>query len=754
MDWRKLFGCSTGHDLEYYPPKSLKGKLTVIPPPEILEAGISEWNLSLVGQFLGTSPSFASIQRIANKSALNWVIENSPWHIHNNPLILRKWEPNLKSLSFNLSKIPVWILLFNVPLELFSRAGLSYVDSAIGVPVSMDTITASKSRLEFAKVCVEIGANDTIPRYVDVVLKDGKTTSILVEVPWLPQASPIVEGIKALQDPVNTNTEPLTSVDTLIDTTGTNSSLQIGVITDPNVIVAQEILTSSDPNSSVATVLNVITAQNEKNMLCSKPTVVNSHNTIQSHGVKVLNPSQYLNLNSYKIETLTVKTDNDCTSFVSNASDAAKSQTEIFEILEEDSTQPASIKKGRGRPQRIWLLWRKGLDFNVIFVSDQTIIVKGLYNGSPFFLSAIYVGGDFNTFLHSHESSDHDFLDHYLTADMKDFQDLIHELDLLDHPFFGHSFTWNNKHTDHFLTRKLDRVLINPYCLFLFLFLLWNSLLLLKRLKSTLKEFNNENFNNLPSQVKTKRAELDLQQLRTLNGEDGIEKEILIQDELKTLEEAEILFLKQKAKIQWIKNGDKNTKFFHYMLVFKNKRDTIRVLIDGNGNHLDSFDAMSKELTSSFSNFLGSIDNSVKNIDLSSLKELLNYSIPLDAASVLVKDIQRNDKAPGPDGYSPCFIKKAWSIVGEDVLAAVKHFVHSNYMNHGFNSTVIALLPKVPNPQAVKDFRPISCCSIFYKAITKILVKILSEFLPDFISLNQTTFINGRSIIDNTLLVQ
>ncbi|XP_039052012.1 uncharacterized protein LOC120193638 [Hibiscus syriacus] len=361
---------------------------------------------------------------------------------------------------------------------------------------------------------------------------------------------------------------------------------------------------------------------------------------------------------------------------------------------------------------------------------------------------------------------------------MKDFQDLTHELDLLDHPFFGPSFTWSNKQTDLFLARKLDRVLINPYwftafplsfveflspgvsdhCMAIvnlakeshlnrpkpfkffnfwsdhpsFLNVVRNSWLpfssgnpmsvlftKLKRLKSALKQFNNENFNNLPSKVKAKKAELELQQLRTLKGKDGIEKEIILQDELKTLEEAEILFLKHKEKIKWIKNGDKNTKFFHSMLAFKNKRDTIRVLIDGNGNRLESFDAISKEVTSSFSKLLGSVDNRVKNIDHSSLKELLNYSLPSDAAFVLVMDItnkaiqeaffsQGNDKAPGPDGYSPCFFKKAWSIVGDDVLAAVKYFFHNNYMNPSFNSTIIALVPKVPNPKAVKDFRPIS----------------------------------------------
>ncbi|KAE8662687.1 Arabinogalactan peptide 20 [Hibiscus syriacus] len=81
-------------------------------------------------------------------------------------------------------------------------------------------------------------------------------------------------------------------------------------------------------------------------------------------------------------------------------------------------------------PLRIWVLWRKGIDLSIIQVSDQSITVKG---------------GDFNVILHSNESSDHEFLGHYLSSDMKDFQYITQELELQDHLYFGPSFTWSNK---------------------------------------------------------------------------------------------------------------------------------------------------------------------------------------------------------------------------------------------------------------------------------------------------------------------
>ena len=37
----------------------------------------------------------------------------------------------------------------------------------------------------------------------------------------------------------------------------------------------------------------------------------------------------------------------------------------------------------------------------------------------------------------------------------------------------------------------------------------------------------------------------------------------------------------------------------------------------------------------------------------------------------------RDDKAPGPDGYSSCFFKKSWNTTGADVCLAIKEFFRS-----------------------------------------------------------------------------
>jgi hypothetical protein len=52
------------------------------------------------------------------------------------------------------------------------------------------------------------------------------------------------------------------------------------------------------------------------------------------------------------------------------------------------------------------------------------------------------------------------------------------------------------------------------------------------------------------------------------------------------------------------------------------------------------------------------------------------------------------------------------------------------------------------------DYRPISCCNLIYKCITKILANRLIPGLQEVMSPNQGAFIPGRGIAKNILLAQ
>ena len=207
-DWRKLFSAAADQSLQFFPPQKSEGKVLVSPPNEIFEEGELLWRNALVVQMVGRIPNLGYFQKMvnsfwgedgevdvrpvghnlfiilfSNSENRDKVLENGPWHIQNKPLIVRRWEPRLTSLEFNMAKLPVWIQLGNIPLELFTQKGISYIASAIGNPLYMDRYTASQQRLAFAKVCVELGASKEVIRSIEVEERNGKKIHVSVEYP-------------------------------------------------------------------------------------------------------------------------------------------------------------------------------------------------------------------------------------------------------------------------------------------------------------------------------------------------------------------------------------------------------------------------------------------------------------------------------------------------------------------------------------------------------------------------------------------
>ncbi|KAH0981517.1 hypothetical protein GBA52_008694 [Prunus armeniaca] len=109
--------------------------------------------------------------------------------------------------------------------------------------------------------------------------------------------------------------------------------------------------------------------------------------------------------------------------------------------------------------------------------------------------------------------------------------------------------------------------------------------------------------------------------------------------------------------------------------------------------------------------------------------------------------------SPGPDGFTRAFFQHHWAVVGTDVFLVVQSFFHSGKLPRQLNHTLITLIPKIPNPQNMKQWRPISLCNVIYKIISKILTNRLKTVLPQIISPHQSAFVAERQITDNILVV-
>ncbi|KAK3226017.1 hypothetical protein Dsin_005879 [Dipteronia sinensis] len=147
------------------------------------------------------------------------------------------------------------------------------------------------------------------------------------------------------------------------------------------------------------------------------------------------------------------------------------------------------------------------------------------------------------------------------------------------------------------------------------------------------------------------------------------------------------------------------------------------------------------------------------------LQTIIHNHISNDQADLISKGVTNEEirdvcvslnpnKAPGPDGFHAHFFKKTWDIVGGDILNEVHEFFRTCYLLKELNTTILALVPKVPNPSRMMDFRPISCCNTLYIIIAKIIRNRIKIILTNIISPPQLAFVAGRRIGDNILLVQ
>ncbi|GJS73079.1 RNA-directed DNA polymerase, eukaryota, reverse transcriptase zinc-binding domain protein [Tanacetum coccineum] len=94
-----------------------------------------------------------------------------------------------------------------------------------------------------------------------------------------------------------------------------------------------------------------------------------------------------------------------------------------------------------------------------------------------------------------------------------------------------------------------------------------------------------------------------------------------------------------------------------------------------------------------------------------------------------------------------------WDTFGEDFINMVLKFEVDSFIPKGFNSSFIALVPKIQDPLYIKDFRPISLIGCQYKVIYKLLANHLSQVVNSVVSEVQTAYIKERKIIDGPLMV-
>ncbi|KAL2225025.1 UNVERIFIED_CONTAM: hypothetical protein Sindi_3031900 [Sesamum indicum] len=227
-----------GRTLSYIPPTIQNGEVVVRPTMETIRNNSTKWKTTAVGYFLGKRPYFYHVKDFAfsiwpglrevkattngffffqfkTTAYMEEAIEGGLWLFQGQPIVLQKWELGILMRKLKHTQVPVWIKLRHLPVELWTKEGLSTVASGIGKPLYPDAITRACTRLDFARVCVMLDVSSTLPKHIIIMTPNEEGGEIPykidVEYEWLPHkcTSCMTLGYSAKDCRLNKSSKPV-----------------------------------------------------------------------------------------------------------------------------------------------------------------------------------------------------------------------------------------------------------------------------------------------------------------------------------------------------------------------------------------------------------------------------------------------------------------------------------------------------------------------------------------------------------------
>jgi len=264
-------------------------------------------------------------------------------------------------------------------------------------------------------------------------------------------------------------------------------------------------------------------------------------------------------------------------------------------------------------------------------------------------------------------------------------------------------------------------------------------------MKASLKEWHTHHSQNLDGKISEAK---NLVAVLELKGETmGLQEAEIreLQDlniRLHSMAQTQHSIQWQKSRLNWLKEGDANSKFFHGYTSNRRRHNAIN-MVSVDGVSVEGVHNIRAAVFNHFSNHFkvaGANRPSVAGLPFRRLThgEAGNLTKPFSLEEVhqAVRDCD-SYKSPGPDGICLGFIKEFWDLLQDDFMRFMEEFHRNGKLCKGLNSTFIALIPKVNSPQRLNDFRPISLIGCLYKVLAKVLANRLRQVVGSVVSESQ-----------------
>jgi hypothetical protein len=236
---------------------------------------------------------------------------------------------------------------------------------------------------------------------------------------------------------------------------------------------------------------------------------------------------------------------------------------------------------------------------------------------------------------------------------------------------------------------------------------LWSRL---KGVSSYMKRWSYETFGSVHRQIKKLRAALGEAKIYALGSGSMLEVQN-IESELHKMYDREEVMYRQRSRQDWLKAGDRNTKYFQNRASHRKRKNTIRFLNREYGSRCSTDDEMrdwarsfySKPFCSEGAMDLDRILNKIVNFVTPEMNDALTATVSkIEIEEVLFQ--MGPTKSPGLDGLPALFYQRHWAVLKSDICAAVKDFLEGKACPDDFNDTTLVLIPKVNSPVNLTQF--------------------------------------------------
>jgi predicted CopG family antitoxin len=199
----------------------------------------------------------------------------------------------------------------------------------------------------------------------------------------------------------------------------------------------------------------------------------------------------------------------------------------------------------------------------------------------------------------------------------------------------------------------------------------------LDQVMTMLQSWSKGKFGNVIRELEKTRKNLEFLHVSNASSHE-IRK---VSDYMQELLYKEEMMWLQRSRVTWLKEGDRNTRFFHQKAVWRAHRNKIKKLKDSEGVWKDVPSDMERMATSYFQE-LFTRDPSLNSEELLALTHekvtpAMNDDLCKDFTEEEISDALFQIgplKAPGVDGFPARFYQRNWATIKVEVINAVKLF--------------------------------------------------------------------------------